>query len=71
MPYALFKNDLELSRGFDTYDVALKHAEDAGLTDKEGNTSTLIDGYTILEIEDEQPADTETAEEWSLPSRLN
>jgi hypothetical protein len=70
MSYALFEHDTELSRGFASYEAALQHAEDAGLTKKTHQKPALVDGYRILEI-DEMTVDDETAEDRSLPPPVN
>lgn len=74
MSYALFEDDTELSRGFNSYDAAFKHADDAGLTDKTREKPMLIDGFRILEVEEvasDGEADDKTAKDWTLPSRVN
>jgi len=70
MPYALFENDTELSRGFKSYKAAFKHADEADLTDKTREKPVLKDGFQILEV-DEITADDDTAKEWSPPARVN
>ena len=74
MSYALFENDTELSRGFNSYEAAFKHADEAGLTDNTREKPALLDGFRILEVEEvgsDGEADDKTAKDWSLPSRVN
>lgn len=70
MSYALFDHDTELSRGFESYEAAFKHADEAGLTEKRTDKPKLIDGYKIVEIE-EAVADDETAKDWAPHARGN
>lgn len=74
MSFALFENDTELSRGFNSYEAAFKHADEAGLTDKTREKPVLIDGFCILEVDEvksDGEVDDKTAQDWSLPSRVN
>jgi hypothetical protein len=70
MPYALFEDKTKLSRDYPTYEDAWRHAEEAGLTDMVGDKQILADGYVIEPCAGES-ADTQTASQWTLPSRVN
>lgn len=70
MPYALFEDKTKLSSDFPTYEDAWRHAEEAGLTDMIDDKVILADGY-VIEPCPADGADTQTASQWTLPSRIN
>lgn len=70
MPYALFEDKTKLSGDYPTYEDAWRHAEEAGLTDMVGDKPILADGYVIEPCPD-GAADRQTAQQWTLPSRIN
>lgn len=48
MPYALFENDVQLSRSFETEEDVWVHAREAGLVEDDGGVESLGDGFAIL-----------------------
>ncbi len=69
MSYVLFEDKTKLSSDYPTYEEAWRHAEEAGLTDIVAGRTILADGYVIEPCLDES-ADTATASQWTLPSRI-
>jgi hypothetical protein len=47
LPYALFENDAQLSRAFETQEDVWQHAKEAGLVEEDGGVERLENDFTI------------------------
>jgi hypothetical protein len=65
MPYALFENDVQLSRSFPTKADVWLHAEYAGLVVDDEGQPALEDHYAIKPCSAE-PKHDEPADDWQL-----
>jgi hypothetical protein len=55
MPYALFEDDDQLSRAFNTEAEVWKHAAEAGLVEIVGDTERLEDHLAIKPVQQGEP----------------